>query len=225
MNQKPNNNLDNYDAFIFDLGGVILNLEYERTFEEFKKAIAHFNPQEFYGKVELVSFYSDFEIGKFDRTKFLAIFNSYYKTNLSLESFNKCWNAMILDIPLSRVNLLLKLKEQGKRVFLLSNINEIHEDAVSKSYSLLDLKFDFFSLFEKVYYSHRIGLRKPNIEVFKYVLQEHSLKPNKVLFIDDSEQHIHAASKIGIKCIHLKKPTTLVDLPIFSGLSMQISLR
>lgn len=185
---------------IFDLGGVILNLDYQETVRAFKKIIPNLDDSTFYGKENQLEFFSLYETGKITTQDFLARFNSQYNSQLSLEEFKKAWNAMLFDIPKSRLNLLSSLKP--KRLFLLSNINEIHEDAVG----------DLTPYFEKVYYSHRIGLRKPNPEIFKLVLKENNLDLHDTLFIDDSEQHIRGAQSIGLQSIHLKKPLTIEDL-------------
>ena len=59
-------------------------------------------------------------------------------------------------------------------------------------------------LFEKVYYSHLVGKRKPNHDIFNQVLSENSLLPQQTLFIDDSIQHVIAASQLGIRTMHLE---------------------
>ena len=63
----------------------------------------------------------------------------------------------------------------------------------------------FFNSFKKIYYSSRIGLRKPDLECFEYVLKENDLLAEETLFIYDSIQHIHAATKLGLKTYHLQK--------------------
>ena len=62
----------------------------------------------------------------------------------------------------------------------------------------------FYNLFDKVYYSHEIGVRKPHSESFRLVLDENNLKEKEVLFIDDSPQHIEGAKELGIHTYHLK---------------------
>lgn len=187
---------------IFDLGGVILNLDYNETVKAFQKIIPHLDESTFYGKEKQLEFFSLYEVGKIDTQEFFKRFKAHYQSEVSLEDFKDAWNAMLFDIPESRFKLLKDLKASGKRIFLLSNINEIHEEAVG----------DLTAYFEKVYYSHRIGLRKPNPEIFQFVLNQNNLPLQDTLFIDDSEQHVRGASSIGLKAIHLKKPLTIEDL-------------
>lgn len=207
--------LVSYDAIIFDLGGVILNLDYHKTFLAFKKYIGESDEDVFLGKEKQLSIFSDYEVGKISTTDFIFEFNKYYRVNLDLETFARCWNAMILNIPLERIKLLQKLRSQGKKIFLLSNINEIHEFAVEEQFRTLGLDFSFFSLFNKVYYSHHARMRKPNSDFFELVLRENSLKKESTLFIDDSIQHIHGAGHVGIDAYHLKKTDSLETLGLF----------
>jgi putative hydrolase of the HAD superfamily len=131
------------------------------------------------------------------------------------EEFESCWNAMIYDFPIERIVLIERLRGLGKKVYLLSNINELHEYAVENSFSRLKLATSFRDLFNKLYYSHRIGLRKPKQDVFEFVLRDSSLVIEETLFIDDSQHHVIGARKAGIDSIHLQKPQVLEDLGIF----------
>ncbi len=108
---------------------------------------------------------------------------------------------MLLDLPKERIELLKKLK-QDFPIYLLSNTNSIHISEFRKK--LGETKYqEFYNLFDKVYYSHEIGFRKPNKEAFQLILDENNLKANEVLFIDDSPQHIEGANKLGIQTHHL----------------------
>ncbi len=208
-------NLSDYDSIIFDLGGVIINLDFERTLVEFRKHIIHMDESVFLGREKQLSFFSDYEVGKITTIEFVLQFNDHYGLNLGLSSFQDCWNAMILDFPLARIKLLQRLSQAGKKIYLLSNINEMHEHAVDARFKLLGLDFSFFSLFNKVYYSHHIGRRKPNQDCFELVVKENSLNKKSTLFIDDSIQHIHGALSIGLDAYHLKRPESLENLSLF----------
>ena len=67
-------------------------------------------------------------------------------------------------------------------------------------------------LFDKMYLSHELGLRKPDIKIFEYILKEQKLKAEEVFFIDDSPQHIASAKKIGIHCHHLLDDENIINL-------------
>ena len=106
---------------------------------------------------------------------------------------------------------LYKAIKSNYRLFLLSNTNDIHIQEIEKRVGC-DFFSDFCSLFEKVYLSHEIGLRKPHTDVFKYILEEQGLKANETLFIDDSIQHVEGALKAGLQAHHLTDEQTIDQL-------------
>lgn len=208
-------NINEYENIIFDLGGVILNLDYEQTVIEFKKLVPQLDPTVFYGKEEQLPFYSDYEMGKITTIDFVRKFNAHHHINLGIEIFTSCWNAMILDFPIQRIELIRNLRFHGKKIYLLSNINELHEQAVEKSFQRLNLEIKFLGLFDNYYYSHKIRLRKPTSEIFSLLLNENSIAAGKTLFIDDSLHHVLGARTLGIDSIHLEKPVSIENLNIF----------
>ena len=109
---------------------------------------------------------------------------------------------MLFNIPTPRFELLKELRKKY-RVFLYSNINEIHEIGVHQR---LQEKYGIANLenhFEKVYYSHLIGIRKPNKEGFLYIIDDQQINANETLFIDDSPQHVEGALKAGLQAVWL----------------------
>ena len=128
------------------------------------------------------------------------------------ERFCESWNAMALDLPMARIGLIDRLRQSGKRVFLLSNINAIHEELVEERYQELGRAGRFDDCFDGLYYSHRIGLRKPDREVFERVIGEQGLVPSRTIFIDDTLQHVEGARTVGLHAYHLCAPTTVLDL-------------
>ena len=121
------------------------------------------------------------------------------------------WNAMLLDFPPHRLQLLNELKSKY-RLFLLSNTNETHvtqlETDLYKAHGYKNLE----PFFEKVYYSCRVGMRKPDTEIFELVLNQNKLKADETIFIDDSPQHIEGAIKVGIQSYLLPKDKDVKDL-------------
>ena len=113
---------------------------------------------------------------------------------------------MLLDIPKERIVLIRKLALKYN-VFLLSNTNEIHLTHINKylfdTYGITTIN----SLFKKAYFSHEIGFRKPNPEIFEFVLNENNLNPSETLFVDDSIEHIQSAKQLGINTKHLVDET------------------
>ena len=200
--------MKNIKAIIFDLGGVILNINYQNTIDAFKK-LGVKNPESFYSKKKQINLFNKFEIGKINIKEFLLeLQKATY--NASVKEVKHAWNSMLLDLPENRVNLLTKINESYS-IFLLSNTNAIHISEFKKTLGENEY-VKFYNLFKKVYFSHKIGLRKPHVEAFKLILDENKLPAHKVLFIDDSLQHIQGAKKIGIKTHHLKDNDEIATL-------------
>tara|TARA_B110000305_G_scaffold227799_1_gene276849 strand:+ start:513 stop:1157 length:645 start_codon:yes stop_codon:yes gene_type:complete len=189
----------NIKNIIFDLGGVILNIDYNKTASAFKE-IDLVNFDALYSQFCQNNLFDDLETGNIEPNHFINKLKSSIPLSVTDKQIINAWNAMLLDLPIERVELL---KSAGKQyqIFLLSNTNQIHYDAYM-AYFNTKYQFDFDSLFQKAYYSHEIGLRKPNNDCFEFVLKTHSLNKTETLFIDDSIQHIESANSLGINTYH-----------------------
>ena len=189
-------------AIIFDLGGVIINLDYNKTAEAFKDlGIQNFD--EVYSQQKQASLFDDFEKGIISPDDFRNVIRKHITHSVSDEQIDNAWDAMLLDIPVYKIQWL-KLLSKKYRIFLLSNTNEIHIKAFTKILFNTYNENVFESTFEKIYYSCRMKMRKPDGEIFEYVLKENNLSAEETLFVDDSEQHIQGAEKIGLQVYHLK---------------------
>jgi putative hydrolase of the HAD superfamily len=199
--------LKNIRHIIFDLGGVILNIDYMRTERAFiELGMTDFGQQ--FSQLRQSAFFDDWETGKINQEQFLAGLRRRVLLTPSDQALIDAWNAMLLDIPLRRLQILQQLQLHFD-TFLLSNTNEIHEAAFNK---ILKSQCGFSSLgvfFDKVYFSHHIGLRKPGKEIFELILQQNSLSPEKTLFIDDSFQHIETARSLGLQTIWMEEGMTM----------------
>lgn len=191
-----------YDSIIFDLGGVIINLDYNKTAQAFiDLGLSNFN--EIYSKAKQTSLFDDFEKGTMSNEAFRATLKQYLPATVTDVEIDKAWNAMLLDIPLHRIDFLRKVAERY-RIFLLSNTNLIHVTAFTVINDHLFGKGVFESIFEKHYYSCEMGMRKPDAEIFEFVLAQNGLERTNTLFIDDSPQHIEGARKTGLDAELLK---------------------
>ena len=193
-----------YQAIIFDLGGVILNLDYNLTIQAFKDlGIVDFEHNYLQAKQDAV--FDRYEKGKVTSAEFRNYFREKTSTVLSDSEIDAAWNKMLLDLPQHRIQFLDKVKTSCP-IFLFSNTNAIHLNAFQTIIENQHGKSNLLEeLFNKTYYSHIVGERKPNAHAFEIVLQEQNLDPSKVLFIDDSKQHIDGANLLGIKTYHLIK--------------------
>ena len=200
--------MKNIKSIIFDLGAVLLNINYQLTLIEFAK-LGVKNADSFYSKEVQTNLFNEIETGKISVDSFLKLLQKETE-NASKNEVRNAWSAMLLDLPKERIELLKKLK-QDFPIYLLSNTNTIHISEFRKK--LGETKYqEFYNLFDKVYYSHEIGFRKPNKDAFQLILDENNLKANEVLFIDDSPQHIRGANKLGIQTHHLSDTEEVTTL-------------
>jgi len=187
-------------AVIFDLGGVIINLDHNKTISALKE-LGFSKPID----ESIFPFLEKFETGKINDSEFRAVLRSFLDGNPGDEQIDKAWNAMILDIPEDRL-VALHLLRQKVKLALLSNTNNIHMTAVR------DLEMSEYNekvlenTFDHVYLSHEIKLRKPYKEVYEFVLNDMNLKADEVIFIDDNKENLKGAESLGIKTIWAEKP-------------------
>lgn len=195
---------------IFDLGGVILNINAQLTFDAFRKLGWNGSQEE-----EMVSkskeMFHNLEKGNTSPDAFHDHFRQLTGQNSGDQEIDDAWTAMILDIPSDRVNYLKDLRKKY-RIFLLSNTNEIHKVKFHRVFEE-NYGFPFYDLFERNHYSHEMGLRKPETNIYLQVLNENQLLAKESLFIDDVEENVIAAESVGLKGLLIQPGTLLEVLP------------
>jgi len=202
--------LSDFPNIIFDLGGVILNIDYHRTIRAFEAlGMKDFNST--YGQLHQSALFDAFERGEMGAQDFRDALRPQLTVDVTDTEIDAAWNAMLLDLPSERLRLLQSLKNQ-KRIFLLSNTNRIHVEAFERDIEARHGADVFRSCFEHAYYSCDVGMRKPEERIFKMVVENHGLRPDETLFIDDSPQHIEGARKSGLNAHHLTGGETILDL-------------
>jgi glucose-1-phosphatase len=183
---------------IFDLGGVILNIDYQLTVTEFKKLGIH-DFDEIFSQYKQSFLSDDFETGKISEMEFYKGIKKISGKEFTFDEFKFAWNALLLNLPQKRIDLLRDLSKKY-RLFLYSNTNETHyKEFINK------VEEDFNSIFEKTYYSHKFGQRKPDSDSFLTILRNNKLKADETLFVDDSIQHIQSADILGMKTMLIQE--------------------
>ena len=195
---------------IFDLGGVIINIDYKLTLNELK-SLGLKDGDKLYSQFSQMSWFDRYDTGAISSREFISEFSKVLAPGTTQAQIISAWNAMLLDFPQDRAKLLLELKSRY-RTFLLSNTNELHVDYYFKKLKVLYGYDEMKDFFEKDYYSHRIGMRKPNTEIFEFVIKENHLIASETLFIDDTIQHVEGARKAGLRAYHLQSPETILDI-------------
>ncbi len=198
------------ENIIFDLGGVIINLSTQTTAREFAK-LGGISEEDVHHRMIQSREFHDYEKGLISDASFREHVREILGINAPDVEIDRCWNAMLLDIPINRIQLLERLKTKY-RIFLLSNTNEIHLKCFSGIVSRLTGKTSLDHYFEKAYYSHRMKLRKPDTEIYDVVLTENKLNPSQTIFLDDNLANLKGAELCGIKTFHVQHPNLLFTL-------------
>jgi len=199
-----------YDNIIFDLGGVLINIDYLKTKHAFEETgIRNFDA--LFTQFNQDHIFDQFEKGEISPENFYENLINKAEIEISVSEFNRAWNAMLLDFPEKRMRLLEELKKSHK-LFLLSNTNSLHIPAFRKSIKQEGLFDRFTMVFEKHYYSSEVGMRKPDTEIFDLVVEENNLLKEKTLFIDDSPQHVEGAKRAGLDALYLKPGQDITEI-------------
>ena len=203
-------NLSGIKHLVFDLGGVIINLDTAATFKAFEaltgKPFGHWQKG-----IDESSLFLNLERGTIGPAEFREGIRKLTGMEATDEQIDQAWNAMLGDIPLHR---LRKVEELGKhyQTFVLSNTNNIHEIAFNKILQKVSGKPSLDSFFHKVYFSHIMCCRKPETEIYEMLLKENELKAEEVLFLDDKQENLRGAEKLKIKTFHVPSPDDWLDL-------------
>lgn len=183
------------NTIIFDFGDIFINLDLPATTTAFEKlGLLEWND-------ELTDLNLQFETGKIDSENFLLGIQKQIP-NASIIDIAAAWKALLLDFPLYRLEFL-QLLSKKYRLFLLSNTDAIHVETFENNNGI-SFYSDFYQCFEKVYFSFEIGLRKPDVDIFKHLINNHKLDPKRTLFIDDKKQNTDAAASLGFQVWNLQ---------------------
>ena len=194
---------------IFDLGGVLIDLDVSLTVKAFSELdiLLPADEAEFERRALL---YSGLETGTLSPSVFRKAIRELSPLLPIDSAIDKAWNAMLSDFPVKRMKTLQHLKE-NYRIFLLSNSNEIHYKFYASRFKR-DYAMEMDSLFEQTYYSFALKMCKPRPEIFQQVLEKSGLLAEETLFIDDTAENITAASTLGIIAHQLMPGQDMVDL-------------
>ena len=192
------------ENIIFDLGGVIINLNIDNTFHKFSRIFKKDIKAEILSDHEKYHFFRDYEVGKISDHEFRGFIKDLADFPINDQLIDDAWNAMLMEIPSDRISWIYEATKKYNCV-VLSNTNSIHvtyfEDFFNKATPYGYPK----DIFQKLYYSHEIGERKPNQAAFEYVLKDSGFDPEKTVLFDDLKENLAAASELGIQTVYVEK--------------------
>lgn len=195
---------------IFDLGGVFIDIHYQKTEDAFiDLGVTDFHT--LFTQHHASDIFELLETGKLSPAAFYDAFRATTQLSLSNEQIKIAWNAMLGNFGIEKIEWLNSIRSKYN-IFLFSNTNQIHYDGFMEIYREQTGRDDFNDHFIKAYYSQHIGVRKPYPESFQYILKEQGLNVSETLFIDDTLKNIEGAKAVGLQTIHLNAPVSVIEL-------------
>lgn len=194
---------------LFDLGGVILDIDVHATLKKFYDLGFPAQLMQYPHSMTTDLFFK-YETGKLSAGEFRDEIRKVSGVNMSDKAFDEAWTAMLLRIPRERCDLLKALSKRYA-LYMLSNTSDLHTPVFEKMFRET-AGMDMFDLFTKIYYSHKIGFHKPDREAWDYVVKDAGIKPAETLFLDDNIHNIKASQELGFQAIHIHERTNLLDL-------------
>lgn len=198
-----------FDCIFFDFGNVIINIDFQLTYKAFEQLLgdkhtavmAQWAEQKFHQKIETATYTAD---------EMATILNDF-GANLTAEQVKFAWNALLLDIPKERIELLKELAKDYP-LYLLSNTNFVHIDHI---FSNLEREYGenpLTPLFKKLYLSYEIGHIKPHVDIYQHVIDDLGIDPSKCIFFDDLQENLDGAAKLGIQTQLVTKEQGILEL-------------
>lgn len=200
------NDQKNIKNVIVDLGGVLVDIDPENTYAEFRRILLP-EVQLNLNWDELPEVVVGMETGAWSKEKFKSTLRQACKKGVSDSQIVDAWCAMLEEFKAIRVKYLKDLGEKYN-LYLLSNTNVYHVDYFEKEFKNR-YHFSLKKLFKKVYYSHEIGSRKPDLKAFEFVLNDAQLNAAETVMVDDRLDNCQAAEAVGMQVIHVPANTGL----------------
>lgn len=202
-------NSPDVDFLIFDLGNVIIDIDYQRTLNLIKSKLEEslHDRVDFFYQTE---FHKSYEKGLISSVQFRDEVRDYFSQSWSDQEIDRLWNSLLGKIPPQRLDLVQELRKKYQ-VGVLSNTNEIHIDAVHEMLKAEHGLERFDSIFDWVFYSHEMGLAKPSAEIYEKMLAELNTSPERVLFFDDLKANVEGAKAVGIHAVQVTGPQVIFD--------------
>ncbi|MCH3885589.1 HAD family hydrolase [Tenacibaculum aquimarinum] len=180
---------------VFDFGDIFINLDKQGTYKELAKlGVTQISEK-------MIAVYHQYEKGLISTDEFVGFYHKEF--NINKDDLIRSWNAILLDFPKERLAFLKELAASEKyRLFLLSNTNDLHISWIQEDWEM-ELYNEFKNCFEQFYLSHEINFRKPDSEIYQFVLDQNKLVAEETLFVDDLKENTEAAKEVGLQVWNL----------------------
>ena len=183
-------------CILFDLGGVVITLDQNQAVRRFKE-IGLEDAEKRLDPYTQLGIFGELEAGSISAEQFRESLSKLVGRDLSFKECRYAWTGYCKEVPRKNLETLLKLKEQGYRIILLSNTNPFMMDwALSNEFDGDGHSLEFY--FDELYLSYQVKVMKPNDLFYRHVLRKEKMFPQECLFVDDGPRNVAAASQIGI---------------------------
>ncbi len=205
LNKKIN--WPSVDSYLFDLGGVIVDISPAAAIEAFRR-LGLMDLEQYITQAHHQGLFKQYESGAITTSEFIEHIQDMLPQRVDEAKIVEAWNAMIVSFRNERITILEKLNARYP-VYLLSNTNELHCDKYTQMAHGYNNAED---LFTKVFYSHEIKHSKPDLKAFEKVIEATGLIPAKTLFLDDSQVNLSAAAQLGFQTVLINEEQTIEQL-------------
>lgn len=197
-------------AILFDFGNVIINIDVE-------KAILAFSELTFKSPARVNQLFADaevfkkYETGYYSDDEFRDVIRQILSYPLNDQEIDQAWNSLLLDVPKKRLDFLEYIKMKYP-IYLLSNTNNIHIEQCKQYFRTKFGIPNFETIFSETFLSYKMGLWKPDYKIYDAAISKIGCKPEEILFLDDNQDNINAATDLGIQCIKINPPDCFTEI-------------
>lgn len=197
-------------AVVFDFGNVIINIDVEKTILAFSE-LTFKTPTRIKQLFADAEVFKKYETGFYSDDEFRDVIRQILSYPLNDQEIDQAWNALLLDVPKKRLDFLESLKMKYP-IYLLSNTNNIHIEQCKNYFRTKFGIANFETIFNETFLSYKMGLWKPDYKIYDAVINKIGLKPQEILFLDDNQDNIDAASDLSIQCIKINPPECFTEI-------------
>lgn len=196
-------------TIVFDLGGVIIDLDKGRCIESFKR-LGYENIEEKLSNFRQTGEFLELEEGRIDVATWRQKVRTELNEGVTDQEIDTAFNDFLVGIPLKKLQMLRSLRKKY-RVAMLSNTNALmFETKIPQLFKVEGLEMEEY--FDIMFLSYKMNMSKPSSDIYTTMLQELNCNPSEVLFLDDGLANIDAAKALGINTMHIEPYTDFCNL-------------
>ncbi len=189
-------------ALLFDLGGVLVNIDFQLAFEQFE-ILSHLDQVEIKNRFQMDQAYRDHEVGKINWSDYASHLRYKFELTATNDEIATAWNAIFKDQITETISIINEINTNID-CYVFSNTNTKHHEFWSEKYPQVT------SLFKQVFVSCELNLRKPDVEAFEAVCRATGYVPKDFIFFDDTQENVEGARNTGLDAVLVKNPNDVI---------------